>query len=323
MSMYRSVQNLPRSVSAVLLAGALTLSPVLVTGALTADAADTTPKTVRADAVAASTASGWTRIYDEPFNKPANVGSFVNQRPDDWYLKSSHPYATSLRSYPDGWGTTGNMSLNYASKTAGIAGIAATRYGASGVFQVSGHTETIAGKQQSLGGSFFPVIRPNATSNTAQTAQKYGRYTVRFRTEGGYPTGTASGAGYGSAFLLWPANDNWSEGEVDYPEMAWGGKIAGYVHEINRPQDNAHVINTMTPTNNTWHTARIEWYPDALVFYLDGVRIKKVTDNVPQTPFRWGFQSGGHDGTPGASVKGKLLVDYITVDAWAGAKAPI
>ncbi len=265
-----------------------------------------------------SAGPGWRRLYGENFTSTAATGSFVNERPDDWYLRSSHPYANSLRSYPDGWGTTGDLSLNYASKTAAVV---STTYGAPGVFAVTGHSANVPGGPRSLGGSFFPVIKPDAGSNHDQMSQTFGRYSVRFRTDGGQAS-TAGGAGYGSAFLLWPANDNWSEGEVDYPEMAWGGKITGYVHRINQPQENAHIIDTATVTDKGWHTATIEWYPNALVFYLDGKLVKKVTDNVPQTPFRWGFQSGGHSGTPRADVKGKLLVDWIAIDAYAGATPP-
>ncbi len=267
----------------------------------------------------ASPGPGWERLYSEDFAAPANRSSFVNERPDDWCLASSHPYARSLRSYPDGWGTTGDLSLNYASKTAGVS---PTAYGAPGVFEVNAHTASVSGQQRSLAGSFFPVIRPDASSTQEQTAQTYGRYSVRFRTEGGYPAGSETGAGYGTAFLLWPANDNWSEGEIDYPEMAWGGKISGYVHEINNPSNNAHVIDTTTPTDDAWHTATIEWYPNALAFHLDAVMIKKVTDNVPTTPLRWGFQSGGHSATPAPEVQGKLLIDWITIDAYDGATPP-
>ncbi len=311
-------RRVPRAVSALLIAGALTLVPALIIGAVPAEeavAATSQDVTV----MPTSAPAGWHRLYTEGFSTPADTGSFVNQSPDDWYLKSSHPYARSLRSYPDGWATTWDLSLNYASKTAGVS---SETWGTPGVFELNGHTASVSGKQRSLGGSFFPVIRPDASSTQEQTAQTYGRYSVRFRTTGGESTGSASGAGYGTAFLLWPANDNWSEGEIDYPEMAWGGKISGYVHEINNPSNNAHVIDTTTPTDDAWHTATIEWYPNALAFYLDAVMIKKVTDNVPTTPFRWGFQSGAHTEAPAPEVQGKLMVDWITIDAYDGATPP-
>lgn len=79
------------------------------------------------------------------------------------------------------------------------------------------------------------------------------------------PPGLAR-AGYGTAFLLWPASDVWAEGEVDYPEMGWGGQIKGYVHKIGDPSVNAAIIDT-TVTTSGWHMATIEWLPTALRFW--------------------------------------------------------
>ncbi|MCW2810109.1 MAG: hypothetical protein JWP61_567 [Friedmanniella sp.] len=262
--------------------------------------------------------AGWRRLYSEDFGTVTGLGSFVNSNPNDWYLNTSNAYHRSLRSYPDGWGTTGNVSYNWASRTTSVTDTASS---APGVFKLWAHTESIGGTNKALAGAFFPVIRPDAATNLAQTAQTFGRYSVRFRTTGGYPT-SGGGARYGSAFLLWPASDTWAEGEVDFPEMAWGGKINGFVHQMGQPWNNAHVISSDTSTEGAWHTATIEWYPNALIFSIDGTRISKITDNVPQTPFRWGFQSGGHDGTPASTVDGSLLVDWITIDAYDGATAP-
>jgi len=281
-----------------------TATPPTAPPATTAPPTSTMPPTSSGD---------WRRVYSQDFVAPAPVGSFVTAKKDDWYLQPSHPYANALRTYPDGWGTTGNLSLNYASKTTDVV---TQDHDALGVLRLRAHTETVGGQQRSLAGSFFAVIDPTA-SGSAQVAQTYGRYSVRFRTVGGYPT-QGPGARYGSAFLLWPADDTWSEGEVDFPEMAWGGKVGGYVHTVGNPQVNAAVVSSPTTTEGDWHVATIEWRPDALVFSLDGKVLQTVTHDVPTKPFRWGFQSGGHDGTPGPGVEGQLLVDWITIDAWTG-----
>jgi len=264
-----------------------------------------------------SAPAGWTRIYSEDFLTPSALGSFVNNPTDDWFLDSSNAYANIIRSYPDGWDTTYGYSLNYASKTVDVLG---SYQDAAGVFRMHAHTEVINGVQKSLTASLYPVIKPTAQTNNDKVSQIYGRYSCRFRTVGGFPS---SGSRYGTAFFLWPANDVWAEGEVDFPEMGWGDVIRGFIHEIGNPQNNADIITTSTATDSDWHTAVIEWYPTALCLYLNGVMIKKTTSNVPQTPFRWGFQSGGHDGTPAVSVSGDLLVDWVTVESYNGAPVPI
>lgn len=265
----------------------------------------------------------WCSLYTESFDRVAPLGTFVNRDPGDWFLSDANPYAGSIRSYPDGWGTTANLSLNLASATAEVLKSAE---GADGVFSVHGHSKLVGGRVQALGGSFYPVIRPSEPPGDAQVSQTYGRYTVRFRTVGtAVPTagdgaadssaGGGARGGYGTAFLLWPADNRWSEGEIDYPEMAWGDRIGGYVHTIGNPQVNSAEFE-LQETTQTWNTATIEWSPNLLVFLLNGNEVFRTTTDVPSTPMRWGFQSGGMFATPAASQSGRLLVDRIDIQAF-------
>lgn len=272
-------------------------------------------------AMPTSSPAGWTRIYSQDFTTPVARGGFVNSSPDNWFLDQPNPYANSLRSYPDAQPTTGSYSLYYASKTVDVV---TEQYGARGVLRTYGHSETINGQVKSLAAALFPVIVPNAPTNDGKVSQVYGRYNVRFRTIGGYPTANgAPDAPYGVAFLLWPATNRWVEGEVDYPEMAWGSNIKGFVHEINNPSNNALYFSSDKLSEGDWHVATIEWYPTTLVFYLDGQIIGHTTDNVPTTPFRWGMQCGGHSATPAPDTSGYLLIDWMTVDSYNGAVSPV
>lgn len=262
----------------------------------------------------------WCRVYQQDFDTAAPLGSFVNATPDDWHLRPGHSYADALRSYPDGWGTTSDYSLNYASRTAEVLPEA---LGAQGVFRLHGHSADIDGRVQPLGGSFFPVLDPGRSDPQQQVAQTYGRYTVRFATTGGYrptaagtyPAGSRAAA-YGTAFLLWPANDRWAEGEVDYPELVWGAPISGSVHQIGRPELNSDTFTLPTTSDGRWNIATIEWTPGLLVFFLNGEEVRRVTADVPSTPFRWGFQSGGTYGRPTPDLFGYLYIDSIAIDAY-------
>lgn len=261
----------------------------------------------------------WCQLYREEFSTAVRVGAFTNEPADDWYLASSNPYARSLRSYPDAWPTTGDLSLNLASRTTEVVDAVD---GAKGVLRLSGRTEVVDGRPQALGGSFYPVIRPRAMVARDQTSQLYGRYTVRFRTAGGfapgpggaYPTSTTEGR-YGTAFLLWPADDNWPDGEVDFPEMGWGDRVQGHVHTIGQPEVNAADIDTRT-TSADWSTATIEWSPKLLVMVLNGAEVFRTTSDVPSVPMRWGFQSGGMIATPAPEITGELLVDRVEIQAY-------
>ena len=257
----------------------------------------------------------WWPIYREDFDAQVAEGSFVNHSTDDWELADGVPYSRSLRSYPDGWATTHDLSVNFASRTASVVSEA---MGAHGVLQLRAHSAKIDGRTRALGGSFTPVIRPDASTGQLQVAQTYGRYTVRFRTVGGYRSGSdpAAGAGYGTAFLLWPASDRWAEGEIDFPEMAWGGRIAGFVHTIGKPSVTSTEFRAETTTEEGWNVATIEWTPGLLRFFLNGEEIARTTSDVPSTPFRWGFQSGGMLSTPPADVTGYLYVDSILIEGY-------
>jgi len=262
----------------------------------------------------------WCSVYREDFTVPVPVGGFTNVPADDWSLAPANPYASSLRSYPDGWPTTGDLSLNLASRTAQVAEAAD---GAQGVFRLDGRTEVVDGRPQALGGSFYPVTDPGAEDVRARTSQLYGRYTVRFRTEGGfapgpdgaYPSEPAAGR-YGTAFLLWPADDRWADGEVDFPEMGWGDRVQGHVHTVGRPEVTSADVTTAT-SSAAWSTATIEWSPGLLVLRLDGAEVFRTTTDVPSVPMRWGFQSGAMGATPDPGVSGALLVDHVDIDAYA------
>lgn len=303
-----------RVLLAVVAAAVLVLAAVVVQGRL---GREPTPCAEPADAPDGQ----WCRVYQQDFSTPASLGTFVTVGGDDWRLRPGHPYAEKLRAYPDGWGTTGDYSLNYASRTADVVPAA---MGAEGVFRLHGHSARVAGRVQPLGGSFYPVLDPAATDPQRQVAQTYGRYTVRFTTTGGYrptaaghyPTGSTAAA-YGTAFLLWPANDRWAEGEVDFPEMVWGAPVSGSVHQLGRPEVNADTFTLPTTTDGRWNTATIEWTPGRLVFFLDGTEVRRVATDVPSTPFRWGFQSGGTYGRPAPDLSGYLYVDSISIDAYA------
>ena len=261
----------------------------------------------------------WCPTYSEDFDTPVAVGAFTNTSPDDWYVTPANPYSSALRSYPDGWPTTGDLSLNFASRTA--EGRRAAD-GASGGVRLWARTELVDGRAQALGGSFFPVIRPGAEPVRAQTSQTYGRYSVRFKTVGGYaptargeyPTSPTEGR-YGTAFLLWPADDHWPDGEVDFPEMGWGDRVQGHVHTIGQPEVNSADIVTAASSAD-WNTATIDWSPGLLVLSLNGVEVFRTSADVPSVPMRWGFQSGGTLATPAPGITGELLVDWVRIDAY-------
>jgi hypothetical protein len=152
--------------------------------------------------------------------------------------------------------------------------------------------------------------------------QRYGRYSVRFRSD--------VVPGYKMAFLLWPDSDNWGEGEIDFPEagsLEKSGKDNSIYANLY-PRGNTRTGTPGTPTrfstttqagDGLWHIATMEWSPNKLTFILDGVNLGSKTAGVPTTPMHWVLQVETSIGGPArnSNAAGHLQVDWATMYSYA------
>jgi hypothetical protein len=145
--------------------------------------------------------------------------------------------------------------------------------------------------------------------------QTYGRYEIRFRAD--------IVPGYKIAWLLWPADNDQSNGEIDFPEAwlgepgSWDGvdEIMGFSHDTSGGGGRANAFTLQTGQSpQAWHTAVIEWRPDSLTFALDGVA-KTTTDPaaIPHVPMYWSMQTETDD-SPSVTSAGDVQIDYVR--AW-------
>ena len=227
-----------------------------------------------ASGVAAPTTdlTGWRLKLSEDFNKNAPLGSFASTYPG-W------------SGYDGGHDTSGNGTYNSATTTS-VSG---------GVLDKNLHTQN---------GS--PQVMALTVPGSAQT---YGRYAVRFKTD--------SIPGYKVAWLLWPSSENWSQGEIDFPEADLDGSVGGFSHDVNgTPSRNAWGIDSGTAIDSGWHTAVVEWTPDRLTFNLDD-KSWSTTDRsaLPKDPMRWVLQTETSlDGKmPSSSVSGHIDIDWVAM----------
>ncbi len=139
--------------------------------------------------------------------------------------------------------------------------------------------------------------------NGSWVGQTYGRYSARFRAD--------PAVGYRMAWLLWPDSENWNQGEIDFPETWFTGKIDGFNHCINNPRANCYSAwSGISP--NDWHTVTINWTPALLSFVIDGQVIGSTTKNIPHSNMHWILQNEtvGHSIATGS---GHLYVDWVTI----------
>lgn len=124
-------------------------------------------------------------------------------------------------------------------------------------------------------------------------------------------------AGYKLAFLLWPTSDDWSDGEIDWPD----GNLAGAIYPASKivgSSTNAfdgpsHDVTSSMGTG--WHTAVTEWTKGTVRWYLDGKLVGQTTNaaGVPTKPMRWTLQvETNTDGKAvSASAQGHVQVAWV------------
>ncbi len=227
---------------------------------------------------------GWRLLLSEDFERSAAPGRFAETYPG-W------------AGY-DGWRDT-SRSLGRPETSQGRYDSGTTTSVHDGVADVRVHT---AGSTPQVM-AFTPPL-PAYPGND----MTHGRYALRFRAD--------PAPGYKIACLLWPASDDWSEGEVDFPEGELGEEVMGYAHDTGGdPARNAWEIDTGRSMSD-WHTAFIEWAPGVLTYGLDG-RTWTTTDPraVPTQPMHWVLQIETRlsAAPPDPTVVGHVLVDWVAV----------
>ncbi|MDQ3710214.1 MAG: glycoside hydrolase family 16 protein, partial [Actinomycetota bacterium] len=109
-----------------------------------------------------------------------------------------------------------------------------------------------------------------------RTAYTYGSFEVRVRTEPD-PTGQTSGV-----VLTWPRSGNWPhDGELDWYETGTSPNrtpFSSFLHHYGATWggDQTHIRHDANASD--WHVLRMDWGPDAIKIYRDGVFAGALTD---------------------------------------------
>lgn len=106
--------------------------------------------------------------------------------------------------------------------------------------------------------------------------QKYGRWEARVRSE--------AGNGYGPVMLLWPESEKWPEdGEIDIMEIPKGDRQKASF-TVHWGEDNKQDGRSVQADFTQWHTFAVEWTPEHVVGYLDGVEFSRTDDPAANPP---------------------------------------
>ena len=147
----------------------------------------------------------------------------------------------------------------------------------------------------------------------------YGRWEFRARTD--------LGRGFGSAILLWPESERFPEdGEIDIMEVPSETRDrAHFIVHFPGPNGSDKVYGSYAEDDfSEWHTFAVDWLPDRIVYYVDGVERFRVTDRTSSrtSPCTWRCSStraprrtGSRRPTTTTPAAFSLQVDWLRVYA--------
>jgi beta-glucanase (GH16 family) len=154
--------------------------------------------------------------------------------------------------------------------------------------------------------------------------QRYGKYEVRFRVDGG--------KGVAAVLLLFPSANHWPP-EIDFAEHGGENRrrnhMAATLHYGVRPDDR-QTQRIVQADFTRWHTMGVEWTPGELAYTLDGRRWAVVSSpDVPSEPMELDMQTqAGTCGDryapcPDASTPARVTmqIDRVVAYAWRPGQA--
>jgi beta-glucanase (GH16 family) len=103
-----------------------------------------------------------------------------------------------------------------------------------------------------------------------ERGQIYGRWEFRARTD--------KGRGRGSAILLWPNSlDKEADGELDMMEVPREDRSEAHF-VIHYSEENKLAGTKVSGDFSQWHVFAMDWLPDRITWYVDGVKQFETTD---------------------------------------------
>jgi hypothetical protein len=146
--------------------------------------------------------------------------------------------------------------------------------------------------------------------NMGWNGQIYGRWEVRARLD--------EGKGTSAAILLWPTDGEYPP-EIDLLESPDPER---HLTSMTVHSEGQHEGHQVLSDASEWHTYAVDWLPDRITFYIDGVEAWTTTNRIPSEPMALGFMgfvASSEDewfgGAPDASTPGVvgLHVDWVRI----------
>lgn len=177
---------------------------------------------------------------------------------------------TAPASYDSNWKLIADEEFNGTSLNTGLwsayngTGNEGVGYRRPQNIQVGNGEATLVGTVSNLTGAGMCLCGSSAPKNLT-----YGRYEIRAKMD--------VGNGFGPALLLWPNSNVWpADGEIDISEIPQGARTSSHF-TVHYGSNNSQIGFSSTSDFSQWHTFGLEWEPDHITYFLDGVPMKTIT----------------------------------------------
>ena len=139
-----------------------------------------------------------------------------------------------------------------------------------------------------------------------------GRVSIRYK--------TTDTPGYKFVGMLWPTDDDWNKGEVDWPEGDLGSQarpasaIPGTMSNGMMRFDSSVQKNTKSTQSSGYHVATTEWDHGVVRFYWNNSLVSVTRSAVPKDPMRVTMQAEtAITGDVPSWASGHVDIDWISI----------
>jgi len=140
----------------------------------------------------------------------------------------------------------------------------------------NGHGQRCASQTTEGGGYLTVTGTANGVTGglySRSPSFRYGRIEVRERA---LPTADNGGRAYHAVPLLWPSDDDYTHGEIDFAERDVADPtVALFVHH-----DGTQTFDEVTIDSRQFHNYAIDWQPNSVSWYVDGNLVRTVNVSI-------------------------------------------
>jgi hypothetical protein len=136
----------------------------------------------------------------------------------------------------------------------------------------------------------------------------YGRWQLRAKFD--------QGSDQTPVFLMWPTNNVWpSGGEIDWIQ-SFSSVRASLLYSLHWGATNSQSHQSATGDFSGWHTYSLEWEPNDITVWVDGIETFHTTDpsQIPHDPMYLAIQASPVD-TSAPATPSTIHVDWVKVFA--------